>query len=242
MTQKVMYQVISRGKKPMIVVGNIINTSICTSNLQELIKLTRNEEQYSLIEALRSTKKKDKNREKFDKFEEYINSELNRIVSYSEIISVETSKLEAPCIHKINDIHSDGDQYGYGLTLLIYPRVDNTIENGRLILYGFKMSEELTTSVEEINGYFGYNILDISEDTGETVLVFNNKMNNDGYIPFIMFESEVNHKVQTIDGTGIRETLFYYLDSRFISTNKMYNIMDLKYVLKTDFDIYEEFD
>lgn len=133
---------------------------------------------------------------------------------------VESSKLEAPTEHRVSNFHQDSDEYDNGFTMLFYPRVDSTIEDGRLrIALGIdiNMCKEYS---EKVNSELGRDLLsceliwDDMNNIFESQLVFNNKCDEDSeMIPFIIFGSHVLHKVEPINGTGIRECIFLSLNA-----------------------------
>lgn len=167
---------------------------------------------------------------KGEEIREYIREEFKNVSLISDNfkdVILETSRLEAPCKHKIKDVHSDGDEYGKGITLLVYPRVDNSLVDGCLRIPFMNVSiEEGKELCNKVNSDIGYEIISYKQvvdyDNGELnyEFVFNNRCNEyDNIMPFIIFDSDVEHQVENINGSGTRETIFY-----FLSENNIYNI------------------
>lgn len=137
------------------------------------------------------------------------------------LIHIETSRLKGPTIHEINNPHTDRDQYGEGLTFLFYPRIDDTIEQGRLrIIHSGITKEEIEKICNKVNFNIGYDILsyeylyDSDNEKYEWQFIFNNR-SHDNMVPFIIMDSRVVHQVEEINGTGIRECVFMFLDATF---------------------------
>jgi hypothetical protein len=105
-----------------------------------------------------------------------------------DVFAVETSHLVAPMEHPVPNPHTDSDEYGRGVTLLIYPRFDKTIQGGCLTIQNF---------------------------SGKPILEFIPQTDNDG-VGFIVFDGTVEHFVGTnenmgqITGSGVREAVFVY--------------------------------
>lgn len=158
-------------------------------------------------------------------YEENKELNINVFFNYNKIIAIESSKLKAPKIHNINTWHCDYDEYVMGKTFLIYPRVDNTIQEGRLRISDFSFSDErLKEIVQETNKALNYDIVSWDKDKNDNnndgefenedtsldnCLIFNNRTSENLY-PFIMFDGNVPHKVEEINGTGIRECILIY--------------------------------
>lgn len=159
------------------------------------------------------------------KYEFFEEKEINTFFPCNAIIAIESSKLIAPQKHRIDDWHSDDDEYGEGNSFILYPRVDSTIEGGYLRISDFSFSDErLKEIVEQTNRTMNYPIVSWckdkndnnnngefqNEDTSlDNCLIFNNRTSINFY-PFIMFSGNVPHKVEPINGTGIRECVLVY--------------------------------
>lgn len=185
--------------------------------------INKNTELFKEGEKLRSTKSFNevRDKQKLDNLIKPIKKILGDYLVLRSVVGFESTYIEAPNQHHISNVHSDCDEYGPGITLLFYPRVDETIVSGRLLIMdeAFDNIDSIKDLCESINTNVGESIasyermFDNENNDYENVLCINNKITSDGYLPFVSFDTNILHQVEKIDGTGIREALFLSLDA-----------------------------
>lgn len=168
-----------------------------------------------------------KNKQKLKHLIKPIKNILGEYLVLRSVNGFESTYIYAPKQHHILDVHQDSDEYGNGITILVYPRVDETISSGRLLIMNesFDDINYLKNICEMIN-------LNVSEAVAsyetkfdhinyrdENVLCINNKMTSDGKYPFVSFDGNMLHQVEEINGTGVREALFLFVDGIFKDIN-----------------------
>lgn len=139
----------------------------------------------------------------------------------------ESTYIEAPNQHHIPDAHRDSDEYGNGITILVYPHVDETVISGRIIIIdeSFDDINYLKYICEILNSHVSEGIaayetrFDPINNNDENILCINNKMTLDGYLPFVSFDGNMLHQVEEINGTGVREAVFLFVDGIFKDIN-----------------------
>lgn len=197
--------------------GNAENFNLVVGFINKTTELFRESEK------MHSTKSFNQVRDiqKLDHFIKPIKKILGNYLVLRSVVGFESTYIEAPNQHHISNVHSDSDEYGPGITLLFYPRVDETILSGRLLIMdkAFDNIDSLKNLCESINTKFGESfasyktMFDSENNVYENVLCINNKITSDGFVPFISFDSKILHQVEKIEGTGVREALFLSLDA-----------------------------
>lgn len=209
-------------KSYSIKLGEFDEVGIVVGLIKEDSKLVENMNSYRSEAKHTDVEIGDKNKIDNKTIKLIVKNVLGDIIVIDHVKAIETSKLIAPTIHPINNAHTDGDNFGFGLSLLLYPYVDSTIEEGKLKFVGENFTEEFLSQLcLKTQLKFGYSILewrtelDKINGVDENVLLFNNKKHIDGYIPFVMFNGNIIHEVEPINGIGIREAVFYYFQAMF---------------------------
>ena len=183
---------------------------------------------YDAIQPLRSDEKHVQTRKRvtLTTLVKPIKEVLGNFLVIRSAKSVETTHIEAPEQHHIDNAHTDGDEYGDGISIVIYPRVDNTVVRGRILIMNdvFDDIEVIESVCDTLNENFGYTIasyenrFDTENNQYENVLCINNKIEIDGMVPFVSFDGDTIHQVEQIEGTGVREAVFVYIDGIFKDT------------------------
>lgn len=119
-------------------------------------------------------------------------------LTFTELNAIETTYLIAPAKHNIDDIHSDGTEYGKGITFIIYPRTDNNIINGGLNIFDLESGEYINYRTRKIK-------------SPKPIFRIESKCEDDNYVNFVIMDGSVNHQVESIDGTGVREAVIWFL-------------------------------
>ncbi len=120
-------------------------------------------------------------------------------LSFTQVNSIESTYIQAPGKHNFEDEHNDEDNYGRGITLILYPRIDSTIEGGGLFIFDHERKDRGEEHVE--NDPMNYHTL------------INPRCEDADCINFVIMGGSVRHQVQEVRGTGVREAVIYFLST-----------------------------
>lgn len=149
---------------------------------------------------------------------EALRNNFNGLFEANYVKFFEPTKIEAPSNSKLDcQFHQDSNEFDNGISLLIFPNMDNTIKNGRVIFSSNNFTKEFVSETcIKVNEYFKYEFLSWQFDDkyNEYQILVNGKKFIQGYTPFIIFDGKTLHQFEKLEGTGIQETILFYIDGK----------------------------
>lgn len=121
-------------------------------------------------------------------------------LTFTKANGVESTYIEAPNKHIFEDVHDDESNYGQGITLILYIRVDKTIVDGGLKIF-HNLSDDLNDD-------------EIPEEVTNDFFRIDARCEDDDFVNFVIMDGSVSHQVEKINGTGVREAVIYFLSTK----------------------------